>query len=62
MKNQFIEVTNLTNETFLVNKSNILLVKKVTGRPNQVELTLKFPNGLIKVLIQANYEDFKGLL
>ena len=58
MNTNFIEVKDLTNNTFLLNVNDILFVKQVIGRSNQLELTLKVPDGLLKLLIQANYSTF----
>ncbi|MEO9531949.1 MAG: hypothetical protein ABJG68_07520 [Crocinitomicaceae bacterium] len=58
MMTQFVEVNDLSNYTFLLNVNDILFIKQVIGRSNQLELTLKVPDGLLKLLIQANYSTF----
>ena len=55
---QFIEVTDLYNNTFLINTNDIVLVQQVIGRPHQLELTVKFPEKSEKYTIQANYKEF----
>ena len=55
---QFIEITDLENNTFLVNVDHIVFAKQVIGRTNQVELIIRTPNELRTLLIQANYKSF----
>lgn len=62
MTPQFIEVTDLSNNTFLVNTMDILLVQQVTGRSNQLEITVKSPEKSLRFTIQANYKEFRQLL
>lgn len=60
--NKFIEVTDIANNTFLINVSQILYVRSVVGQPTQLQLTIKSLPVLDVIVIQAEYAEFKYLL
>lgn len=62
MTPKFIEVTDLSNNTFLINSTDVLLVEQVTGRSNQLKLTVKSPEKSLFFIIQASYKEFRSLL
>lgn len=62
MKNRFIEVTDLNNQTFLINQEDILFVFPVEGGGDRVSLVFRQSATAEKYTVRGSYSAYRAIL